>query len=517
LSTSFRLVMVGITAVALIGGLLLLVHSKPEFPEPWLVIPFEISRPLQLVVAGCILLAGALLLGSVATWWNSPSEHRIFGALGAASPFVPGTAAVITLATYIGVPRPDPSSDGWLSVLAGLLAALYSWLLLSLLYQRFASADSANPSIYQQIYGRWDALAQQLDALKPSCDDLFGQIAYREACAHRDFMARELGPLGNDTASTGFRWTTATGYITLWNRLHRAEEALILLKPPSFVVSEAHYDRWRLRHSNLENASELIEKLECTIGILGANSPEPHGDSQGQEAPGALKGQEARAILREVRRAINEYRDDRQAGLVRARNRLARTGTFTALWSYIFFSLAVLANVGKPAIIAATAFFLVGACIGLFNQLLSEANTESAIEDYGLTTGRLLHIPLFCGLAALGSVGLIPMLVNAINPEVMAPNTPVQEQVVTEAVTWVPATNERPRLQVAPQAILRPFSEEGVTRKLRDIFDLERYPFGLVIAALFGLTPRLLTDKLKQQTDRYAEELKTTQASESTR
>jgi hypothetical protein len=518
LIVSIRFLIVSITAVSMVSGLFLLLHSTDKFPEPWRVITFDIGRPLQLVVIGCILLASALLFGSIAKWWESPWEHRIFGALGATAPFVPGIAAVITLTAYIGAPGPHPANAGWLAVLAGILAALYSWLLLSLLYQRFASADSANPRIYHEICVRWDEMARQLDVLTPPCADPASQMASAEACAHRDFLARELGQgVGSGGASTGFRWTSATGYIDLWNRLHRLEEALILLKPTPFVVSQAHYDQWRLRRSNLGSASELLEKLESAIGILGAKSPEPHaGLQEAEQAQGAPKVQEARAIIREVRRSLNEYRGDRQAGLVRARNRLVKTGTFTALWGYIFFSLAILADVGKHAIIAATAFFLVGACIGLFNQLLSEASTESAIEDYGLSSARLLHIPLFSGLAALGGVVLIPMLIIAMKPEVMAPGTLLRERPVAGAGIRAPAMNEVPSTQVAPQNMPRPLSEEVVMRKLRDIFDLESYPFGLVIAALFGLTPRLLTDRLKQQTDRYTDELKTTQATEGT-
>jgi hypothetical protein len=108
------------------------------------------------------------------------------------------------------------------------------------------------------------------------------------------------------------------------------------------------------------------------------------------------------------------------------------------------------------------------------------------------------------------------MLIIAMKPEVMAPGTLLRERPVAGAGIRAPAMNEVPSTQVAPQNMPRPLSEEVVMRKLRDIFDLESYPFGLVIAALFGLTPRLLTDRLKQQTDRYTDELKTTQATEGT-
>ena len=88
------------------------------------------------------------------------------------------------------------------------------------------------------------------------------QISHAEACAHEEFMARELGRVtASSGARTGFRWTSASGYIDLWSRLYRAEEVLILFMPITSVVSQAHYDLWRLRRSNMGNASELLNKL----------------------------------------------------------------------------------------------------------------------------------------------------------------------------------------------------------------------------------------------------------------
>ena len=72
------------------------------------------------------------------------------------------------------------------------------------------------------------------------------------------------------------------------------------------------------------------------------------------------------------------------------------------------------------------------------------------------------------------------------------------------------------RAELVTQTAQSPLSGGGVVRELGEIFNLGNYPFGLIIAAIFGLTTRLLTDRLRQQTDRYTEELKTTQAIEST-
>jgi hypothetical protein len=47
---------------------------------------------------------------------------------------------------------------------------------------------------------------------------------------------------------------------------------------------------------------------------------------------------------------------------------------------------------------------------------------------------------------------------------------------------------------------------------LKDIFDLERNKAGLIIAAIFGLTPTLVTTALQRQVQKIREDLKSTEA-----
>ncbi len=121
---------------------------------------------------------------------------------------------------------------------------------------------------------------------------------------------------------------------------------------------------------------------------------------------------------------------------------------------------------------------LVGGVIGLVNQLRKDAETGSAVEDYGLSTARLVYTPLFSGVAAVGGVLLTALL--AVNV--------VQTGVANAA---------QPTIDQAAQ-LLR-------------IFDLGQSPFGLIIAAIFGLTPNQLISRLKQQTDQVKEEIRSTQ------
>src|SRR5207248_4556990 len=117
----------------------------------------------------------------------------------------------------------------------------------------------------------------------------------------------------------------------------------------------------------------------------------------------------------------------------------------------------------SPALIGvATAFFLVGGLIGLFNQCYNDAQAGTVVDDYGLTTARLLMTPLVSGLAAVAGVIIVAVL---------------------------------------SIAQLRLGSDPGVG--LVDLFDVQRLMFNLIVAATFGLTPGLLIDRLKQQTEQY--------------
>jgi hypothetical protein len=124
------------------------------------------------------------------------------------------------------------------------------------------------------------------------------------------------------------------------------------------------------------------------------------------------------------------------------------------------------------------AFYIVGAIVGLFSRLGAEAEAEAAVEDYGLSRARLFHTPLFSGLAAVGGVVITLLLDNMLNGSGQTP---------------------QPAMPLA------------------DIFDLNQNRQGLVIAAVFGLTPSLLVRRLQEQTDTYKKELRSSEAASSSR
>lgn len=177
---------------------------------------------------------------------------------------------------------------------------------------------------------------------------------------------------------------------------------------------------------------------------------------------------EARSALREVRRTINEFRKGLWEGLVTIRNQLIGTTIITGLPAYVMLCIAIIAGAPQASIMAATIFYTVGALTGLFGRLYIESKTDTAADDYDLTLARIVVTPVLAGLAAVGGVLLTTML----------------------SLTVL----KSPALQTSNQQL-----------GLGVIYNLNSNTFGIIIAAIFGLTPNLfiniLQDKAKDLTD----------------
>ncbi len=215
----------------------------------------------------------------------------------------------------------------------------------------------------------------------------------------------------------------------------------------------------------------------------------------------------ARVILRDIRQGINEYRDARREGFVRSRNHPMWTGTVTGIAAYVLLGIAILTVSGREAIVAAVAFFLVGAGIGLFDQLRRGSGAETATEeDYGFERARLLYTPLLSGMAAVGGVVVTAMLFGTLtSTNVGAAPASAATAAPTAAA---PPTAESAQAQEPPGVRVG----DSEVPSLGRIFDLDEDRFGLVIAAVFGLTPGLLVNRLQNQAARYTSELQGTAA-----
>jgi hypothetical protein len=318
----------------------------------------------------------------------------------------------------------------------------------------------------------------------------------------------------------------------------------------------------------------------------------PSGTSAAAPVGGIEPELNARGVLSDVRRSVNEYRNARWNGLILARNRLLATFTLTTMVVFALLAIAIMSGAKSTNIIAATVFYLVGATVGLCNRLRSESQAESAIPDYGLSAARLITLPLFSGLGAIGGllfVAYLPFATPVLAPHLSsaqtsttqnstgknpavkapAPATGTSEEAPTKAPAPAAGTLEKAApnkdaAEVAKQPAGPPEKaadketaetagtpkkkadqvskktagigekdgsketaqrgdgntttrrDEKAPPKIKDIFNLKKNLIGLFVAAVFGLTPGLLFDRLQQQADRYKADLKSSQSSEGT-
>lgn len=410
--------------------------------------------------------------------YNPINDNTYLTALVASSAAVPIVAAMITVAVYLA-PFPTPLHL-WIAVPLGAFITVIAWLLFAIPCRRFASAISANRCSYGNLINQLSDLRARLHVLDDRQQGDSGaspgntfKIALAEARTWCDDIEWGL-------KCRGLSWLLATGYINMWKLLHHAEEALIEIEPVEAVINKAVHDELCLQDSNINNGEVLLDKLRIAVKKLSLSAtvyltkqPREQEASSNPESKGnpsqSDSEMEARAALREVRRTLNEYRDDLWEGLIRTRNRLMMIVTITGFLAYILLSISIVSDVPPLYVVAATIFFLVGAIVGLFNRLHLETQVNSAVNDYGLSMARVIATPVLSGLAAVGSVLVITLLTGAIQNGLKLPDD----------ITSVYIIN----------------------------------PWHIVLAAVFGLTPNLLVSMLQQKAESYKSDIRSSKAS----
>lgn len=63
----------------------------------------------------------------------------------------------------------------------------------------------------------------------------------------------------------------ASGYVSVWKAIPRAEEALLLLAPTTEVIAGALYDELR-PGSQIDNNDQLLSKLRLAVHHLSADA-----------------------------------------------------------------------------------------------------------------------------------------------------------------------------------------------------------------------------------------------------
>lgn len=441
--------------------------------------------------------------------WNN-FVRVSWAALVATVVLVPAMLALCTVVIYLtGLAGEDS-----INILEwSLFIAIVAWFLAAFFYRSLATAEYSIPSSFCELQVRLTKLKAVFEAL----DVDNGTIVRWKAA--RTEVEKQLKEIDEELKQPGLQWVLARGYVNVWDRMYRAEEALIEVAPQEMVLAGALYDELRLQGSTIDNCEDLLVKLRQAVIAIDSNasqylkpsapvtkqlainttSPLPErtvnedynqrlyatggtppyswkfvGDKQDgldlDPNTGALrvtKPEEAKeyvftmrvtdkaglmmektmtlpikgtardaaetsadtkpetvalAVLRTVRRSINEYRGGSWGGLIVARNRLLGAMILTAVTAYTLLAIAIICKPPPHVIVAASVFYLVGATAGLFSRLRSQSQADTAVEDYGLSAARLVTIPVFSGLAAIGGVVLVAMA-PYINT-VFGPSTP---------------------------------------------------------------------------------------------
>ncbi len=312
-----------------------------------------------------------------------------------------------------------------------------------------------------------------------------------------------------------YEWTIIGGTIPVGMTL--SKEGVLHGKPDS-----AGTFKFKAEVTVNSGISPSERDFTLLIKPSGAAVAEPIGDTEPERL--------ARAVLRHVRNSINEYRNVRWGGLILARNRLLATTMLTGMILFALLAIAIMSGAKGPTINAATVFFLVGATAGLGNRLRSASQAESAFADYGLSAARLITVPLFSGLGAIGGLMFVAYLPFATpqfapslsdTPQTMSTPSPnVPEKDAPKRTAPATGTDEKAASKTSAQKTsavdkASPNKNTPPPRpKLEDIFDFNKNLIGLFVAAVFGLTPGLLFDRMQQQADKYKADLKSSQSTE---
>ena len=429
------------------------------------------------------------------------SSSRYIGALlavGVGIP-IPILGAFATLLGYFALSALSaPTTIITFLPLLGLIFTTIVWLLLAFFFMPLATASGGKLSDYEIIQGDLRVLKAQFEAVKSKAAHANTQsIPPKEpdkiAIAE---IQSNFEDIDNMLSCNGLAWVMRTGYVNLWSRINKADEAMIDILPSQQVIEGAKYDILSLTGSKVPNNTLLIKNLDAAISTLSSDSNrskqswaqlvllKPAVEPPGSSTATNNKEQEARSTIRQVRAALHRFTNERWDALVRARNQLMGTALLASILTYILVDLAILVGVVIPigTLEQISVFYLLGAIVGLFSRMLNESNAKDAdiahMDDYGLTAARILVTPLLSGLAALVGVLLAAMLSIVLT-------TPLGQ-----------GTKNLPTF-------------------VENIYNFNMYPQNLAFAAVFGYLPSLVIGLLKQQTNKIQSEIHSSSPSSS--
>ena len=383
-------------------------------------------------------------------------------------------ALVDSVAGFLGSPQSrDDVVTRVAVVVLGPPLGLAAWLVAGLAASRAATIDRANIEAYQALRMRALSIGTALGippvppGTPPGTGGAPGtpEAMAARAVARAQLAATVLSLNGGDPVESNLNWVTGSGYVALWRKVHRAEEAEMLFAPLSDVLEGAKYDLARLDGSTMAQAKSLTERAtaaKATIEAAMGLAPAPAAGQLAPPPPSEAQQLGARLELQSVSEQIDDYKDDASEELVKVRRRITQSTVWTGVVAYLLLLLVIVVGMPANLIAAASGLFLIAALAGLLQRINKEIDINAGVEDYGVTTARLFLAPLVSGLAGVAGVALIAIL-------------------------------------GAPSGLL-PQNAAG-TASLGDAFNLTKYPFALVLAAAFGLAPAALFNRLQGISD----------------
>ena len=364
---------------------------------------------------------------------------------------LPGLAGVATaLLFFADWPEGEPVGQFAIGTAIGVVL----WVAISLLsLGTLGDPRHARSGIYEEVCGRLLTVRAQVEGVEPG--NARERQAHRQASAQVERASEELGE-----GTGGLRWLLGSGYVGVWRHIHRAEEALLPFDTPGSLRALAIRDEARLIASKLENGL-YVDELQELLGTAEQRREPDHA----AVVIAKLDDERERwlPILTDVRNTLNRHRLELFNDLVHLRNLLFAAMVATGLVVYTVLGLAVVYPVERGVMATGMAFYLVGSTVGLFSEVYTRSRRLRGVsDDIGLEFVRLLTVPQLSGIA-----GVLGVVLTRLSGTATASGTP----------------------------------------DLDEVFSLSAYPFGIVVAAIFGLTPGLLLARLRQQTDEYKEEL----------
>ncbi len=361
--------------------------------------------------------------------------------------------------------------------------------------------QGASGETYEELCGRVLAADARLAELEGEQRATIGRkeavASARELVNH---LKKSLG-LSDGVADVAWgRWLYGYGYINAWREVHQVEDVLLAVEPKEVVYATAVTNLDRLAGSSAgKKETRLTAKLAALVDENGTATKaaghedvmtavlelsEPRivriglSDAAEPDVVARFEEDKNRVLVRESAYRIHRAQNDAWDKIVNLRNRLLLTFTVTVTLTYGMVVLVVLRPGDMTTqLTAAAAFFLTGAAVGVFRELWDTSRLRTGtVFDYGLAQVRLLATPVLSGLAALGGV----LVTNVAGSYLIERATTASQGATT--TTSTPPT-------------------------LDQVFSLDKYQMGLIVAAIFGLTPGLFLERLHARQDQYEKQI----------